>query len=112
MAGIIDDKDEFATIRQLEDTRERSPDSDLKNEGQFDFSPAEQRNIIRRIDRRLVVTVGVMYCVSLMDRTNLANACVPMIFFLRLMYADCFNVGIHCWHEGRAQDECTNSGRS
>lgn len=38
------------------------------------FTPEEQRKIIRRIDLRLVVTVGVMYCVSLMDRTNLSAA--------------------------------------
>jgi hypothetical protein len=40
----------------------------------FGFTPEEQRKIIRRIDRRLVVTVGAMYCVSLMDRTNLGFA--------------------------------------
>ncbi len=40
----------------------------------FDFTPEEQTKIIRRIDRRLVVTVGAMYCVSLMDRTNLGSA--------------------------------------
>ncbi|KAI9704059.1 MAG: hypothetical protein M1820_005681 [Bogoriella megaspora] len=38
------------------------------------FTPAEQKAIIRRIDYRLVTTVGCMYCVSLMDRTNLGNA--------------------------------------
>lgn len=40
----------------------------------FDFTPQEQKRIIQRIDRRLVVTVGAMYCVSLMDRTNLGAA--------------------------------------
>lgn len=35
------------------------------------FLPEEEKSIIRRIDRRLVVTVGFMYCVSLMDRTNM-----------------------------------------
>lgn len=69
-----DEKD--AAISHLENPRELSPDSDLKNELQTDFSPVEQKNIIRRIDRRLVITVGVMYCVSLMDRTNLANASI------------------------------------
>ncbi|KFZ13396.1 hypothetical protein V501_03727 [Pseudogymnoascus sp. VKM F-4519 (FW-2642)] len=38
------------------------------------FTPTEQRSIIRRLDRRLVVTVGAMYCVSLMDRTNMSAA--------------------------------------
>jgi hypothetical protein len=40
----------------------------------FGFSPAEQKKIMRHLDRRLVLTVGAMYCVSLMDRTNLGAA--------------------------------------
>ncbi|KAK1529949.1 major facilitator superfamily transporter [Colletotrichum paranaense] len=40
------------------------------------FTAEEQRKIIRRVDRRLVVTVGAMYCVSLMDRTNLSAAAI------------------------------------
>ncbi|KAK4124656.1 general substrate transporter [Parathielavia appendiculata] len=40
----------------------------------FGFSPEEQKRIKRQIDRRLVLTVGAMYCVSLMDRTNLGAA--------------------------------------
>jgi hypothetical protein len=40
------------------------------------FTPAEQLKIIRRVDRRLVLTLGFLYCVSLMDRTNLGIALV------------------------------------
>jgi len=40
----------------------------------FGFSEAEQKAIIRRVDYRLVITIGLMYCVSLMDRTNLGAA--------------------------------------
>ena len=40
----------------------------------FGFTPEEQKQIIRRVDRRLVLTVGAMYCISLMDRTNLGAA--------------------------------------
>lgn len=39
-------------------------------------SEAETRSIIRRIDRRLVTIVGALYCVSLMDRTNLSAASI------------------------------------
>jgi hypothetical protein len=39
-----------------------------------EFSRAEEKRIIHRVDRRLVVTVGFMYCISLMDRTNLSAA--------------------------------------
>lgn len=34
----------------------------------------EKRKIIRRVDYRLVTVLGFMYCVSLMDRTNLPAA--------------------------------------
>lgn len=47
-------------------------DRDLHGE----FTPEEQKQIIQRIDRRLVVTLGVLYCVSLMDRTNLGAAVI------------------------------------
>lgn len=46
-----------------------------------EFSYAEQRKIIHRIDRRLVVILGLMYCVSLIDRGNLPNAAVMLPFF-------------------------------
>lgn len=38
------------------------------------FTEKEQRSIIRRVDLRLVVTVGLMYCISLMDRINMSFA--------------------------------------
>lgn len=40
------------------------------------FTEKEQKAIIWRIDRRLVLTLGFMYCASLMDRTNLGIAVV------------------------------------
>ncbi|KAI1659477.1 MFS general substrate transporter [Daldinia decipiens] len=41
-----------------------------------DVDEQEGKRIIWRIDRRLVTLVGVLYCVSLMDRTNLSAAAV------------------------------------
>jgi hypothetical protein len=51
-------------------------ESDTSSQNNYDarinaFTPQEQRKIMRRIDRRLVLTLAFMYCVSLMDRTNL-----------------------------------------
>jgi hypothetical protein len=40
------------------------------------FTPKEQRKIMRRIDLRLVTTLGLLYCASLMDRTNLGSAAI------------------------------------
>lgn len=52
-----------------------SPTKGSTDDGfEHDFSPAETKKLISRIDRRLVVTVGVLYCISLMDRTNLSSA--------------------------------------
>jgi hypothetical protein len=41
-----------------------------------EYSYTEQRTIIHKVDRRLVVLLGFMYCVSLMDRNNLPNAAI------------------------------------
>ena len=40
------------------------------------FTIEEQNAIVRRIDRRLVFTLGCLYCISLLDRTNLGAASV------------------------------------
>ncbi|CAJ2509775.1 Uu.00g056750.m01.CDS01 [Anthostomella pinea] len=41
-----------------------------------EYDALEAKRIMRQIDRRLVVTVGAMYCVSLTDRTNLSAAAI------------------------------------
>ena len=52
-------------------------DSEKVNNASIEaFTPAEQKKIIARIDRRLVLTLGCLYCVSLMDRTNTGIAVV------------------------------------
>ncbi|CAH0025579.1 unnamed protein product [Clonostachys rhizophaga] len=42
----------------------------------FGLSEKDQRRIRRRVDWRLVPIVGLMYCVSLIDRTNVAAASI------------------------------------
>lgn len=41
-----------------------------------DVSSAEKKKIIRKIDRRLITATGLMFAVSLMDRTNLGYAMI------------------------------------
>jgi hypothetical protein len=41
-----------------------------------EFTPQEAKRIIARVDRRLVTVTGVMYCISVMDRTNLGSAAI------------------------------------
>ncbi|KAF1358076.1 MFS general substrate transporter [Lizonia empirigonia] len=62
--------------RVTEIERVDSADSKLNNDRINTFTPEEQRKIIRKVDMRLIPTLGFMYCVSLMDRTNLGVAVV------------------------------------
>ncbi|KAI0486785.1 major facilitator superfamily domain-containing protein [Xylaria cf. heliscus] len=41
-----------------------------------EFTEREARKIVHKIDRRLLVTIGFMYCVSLIDRTNISFAAI------------------------------------
>lgn len=60
---------EKANIDYVADVAHSEHVVDSQNDWQNEFTPQEQRSIMKRIDRRLVTTVGVMYCVSLMDRS-------------------------------------------
>lgn len=53
---------------------ERTPSEDSLDARLTEFTPAQQKKIISRVDRRLVTTLGILYCCSLMDRTNLGAA--------------------------------------
>lgn len=58
-------------------TRIETTESDRENDQRIHaFTPEEQKKIIHRVDRRLVLTLGFMYCVSLMDRTNTGIAAI------------------------------------
>ena len=58
----------------------KGSDVDLSSSFDIDYDPAysyqEQRTIIHRIDRRLVVALGLLYCMSQIDRGNMDNASV------------------------------------
>jgi len=53
-----------------------SPVDSVEEDILHEFTPEETKKVIHRIDRRLVTTVGIMYCISLMDRTNLSAAAI------------------------------------
>ena len=40
------------------------------------YTAEEVNKVVRRVDLRLVPLCGLMYCVSLLDRTNLSNAAI------------------------------------
>lgn len=65
------DKTDEVNIERIDSDEEADYDARINV-----FSEKEQKSIIWRIDRRLILTLGGMYCVSLMDRTNLGIAAV------------------------------------
>ena len=66
----------FEKIEHAQLAEALSSNSKGSVENDTEFSPIEQQRIIRRIDRRLIITCGIMYCVSLMDRINLSAAAI------------------------------------
>lgn len=72
------DEDEKAGVEhnELGISATKSDDVSVEEDYLNAFTPEEQKKIIHRIDRRLVTVVGVMYCISLMDRTNLSAASI------------------------------------
>lgn len=60
------------------------------------WSHEEQKKLIRRVDVRLIPVCGVMYCVSLLDRTNLSNAVIAGMG-KELMLANVDGVDRYVW---------------
>ncbi|RDA94934.1 hypothetical protein CP533_0093 [Ophiocordyceps camponoti-saundersi (nom. inval.)] len=59
----------------MEDEKDRTLGESESHDGStYLFSPAQQKNILRRIDRRLIGIIGLLYCVSIVDRTNMSTA--------------------------------------
>ena len=45
------------------------PDN-MKSESNYDFSPGEEKKLVRKIDMFLLPTIWLMYLLSYMDRTK------------------------------------------
>lgn len=80
MPTVVDHEkqESVAQLERLDTSASESKES--RSEGYDDainaLTEQERKKLIRRIDVRLVLTLGFMYCVSLMDRTNLGIAVV------------------------------------
>jgi len=61
-------------VESREDAPQTMEGSKYEVSEEQDISPAEGRKIIHKLDRRLVSATGLMFAISLMDRTNLGNA--------------------------------------
>lgn len=73
MSSTIDDEKAYTAGLERKISDESTASEDLINARIAAFTPEQQRRIVWRIDRRLVVLLGFMYCVSLMDRTNMVS---------------------------------------
>ena len=71
-----EEKQYVTGVDSYDDNNIKTVDSENNWQDESEFTPAEQQAIIHRIDRRLVLTCGFMYCISLMDRTNLGAAVI------------------------------------
>ncbi|KAL9120745.1 MAG: hypothetical protein Q9187_002698 [Circinaria calcarea] len=69
-----EEKGNVYDVSQVEKASKAPTDSDIDVDESYTYK--EQREIIHRVDRRLVTMCGVMYCISLMDRTNLSAAAI------------------------------------
>lgn len=69
----------------FEDTKQGDPEhieavptssriDDMKDYEEFDYSPDEEKKLVRKIDLFLLPTIWLMYLLSYMDRTNIGNA--------------------------------------
>lgn len=70
MSGIANPADNKQSLDYLEDTLKTNEEPAER------FTPKEVAAIKRRIDFRLIPSLGLMYFVSLMDRKNVANAAI------------------------------------
>ncbi|KAI1367033.1 major facilitator superfamily domain-containing protein [Xylaria arbuscula] len=60
----------FDQLEKVETARPAASDEPIE------FTEREGKKIIHRIDRRLLCTIGFMYCISLIDRTNISLAAI------------------------------------
>jgi hypothetical protein len=61
---------EKASIDQIEGDVEKSTITSIDH----GFDPEEVKRVTRKVDRRLIPVLSLMYAISLIDRTNLAIA--------------------------------------
>lgn len=101
-----------ATETQLEklESPGTPPTSADEDDPFYWFTPEEGRKIKHKIDRRLVLVLGAMYCVSLMDRTNLSNAAIAgmrneLFMIGNNRYVSCFFISFKVYQTKMIQTE-------
>jgi hypothetical protein len=65
-----------AEVTHLDYVSDAEKNSQKENDNDIVITAEERKKILWHIDRRLVSMAGLMYCISLMDRTNLGAAVI------------------------------------
>ena len=78
-AGSYDDGqsvDAYTKPRQqrVEHLYPEDPLSDDINEVEVEFAEAEEKRVLKKLDRRVVLFVALLYLLSYLDRSNIGNA--------------------------------------
>lgn len=60
----------------ISDTEKVISNDLIENVEDEQFTAAEQRKIIRRVDFRLIAMLGLVYSIQLMDRSNVGMAAI------------------------------------
>lgn len=61
-------------IETVENAGQSKGPADVDTDEEYTYE--QQMKIIHRVDRRLILSCGLAYCISLMDRTNVSMASV------------------------------------
>lgn len=69
-------EDAEKAIKQGRELVQEDSGSDLTSHDSIlnEYTPTETKKVIHRVDRRIVPTLGVIYCISLIVRLNMGNA--------------------------------------
>ena len=70
------EKEALAEQLSLEDMKSTNFIEDVSLSGEYGLSPKDKRRIMMKLDIRLVGTVGLMYTMAMLDRTNLSAAII------------------------------------
>ncbi|KAL1632421.1 hypothetical protein SLS56_003663 [Neofusicoccum ribis] len=68
------DHSKSGDAEHIESMSTRSRPEEMKPDCDSDFSPEEEKKLVRKIDLFLMPTIWLMYLLSYMDRTNIGNA--------------------------------------
>ena len=70
----MDYKTESKHVEAVEDSGDVTTVEPIDHVESVEFDPAEEKRLIRRIDRRLLPILGCLYAIAAVDRVNVRPA--------------------------------------